>query len=334
MAGQQQLMPVPLAVIQPGTRAPVDLYIRDPRTLRHTLYKAADTPLDEDVRKRLLERGIEQLYLRTEDRAALYQYLEEHITGIIRDRLLPTEEAARIVYKSSTRVMEDVFSDPRAGRNIRRAQNMVEAIVSAILHEPNTLWQITSIASHDYYTYTHSVNVCVFLVGAARYCLGLEDESALQNIASGGIFHDIGKTLVPEDVLRKPEGLTEEEFSMIKQHPEKGLEILGPNIQVRPATAAVIRSHHERLDGSGYPDGLWGQEVEPVARLAGIVDTYDAMTTDRPYAAARQPYEALEFMLAAATDELDVDLLRSFIRFLGPREARAEGPSAAGARGR
>jgi len=319
------VFPVPLAAMQPGTLAPVNLYIRSLHPFEHyVLYKAAQTPLREEIRDRLLEHAVQTLYLRTEDEGAYYDYVEQNIGAIVRDDLLPTEKASEIIYKSSSRVMEQVFEAPRSGKSVKRARAMVEATVLSVMKNPDAAWHMLDMASHDYYTFTHCVNVAVFLVAAGRDVLGITDARSLERIGLGGIFHDIGKSQIPEGILNKPGRLSNEEFDTIKKHPLLGADIVSGDRRVSPTAAQIVRGHHEHWDGSGYPDGLADRSIGKVIRLSTIVDVYDAMTTNRPYADARDPYQALRVMVNEMASELDVPMLRSFVKFLGPRDLRQE----------
>ena len=328
-ASKENFMPVPLAVMQAGTLAPVDLYIRV-RPGRFTLYKKAQARLYEKTRLRLLDHGVKSLYLCEAGREAYHQYVEENIAAIVRDDLLPPQQACEIVYDTSSRVMVDVFDDPRSGRNLQRVHAVVEATVLSILKRPDSLWHMTALASHDYYTYTHCVHVGMFLVAGGREVLGISDPDQLRRIGLGGMLHDIGKSQIPDELLTKPSRLTPEEFELIREHPALG-EKIARQIKRLPATAArIIRSHHEHLDGKGYPDALSGEQLSPIVRLAGIVDVYDALTTDRAYAAARSPYDALELMMNEMESQFDAHMLRSFVRFLGPKDQRQEDSVGAG----
>lgn len=129
--------------------------------------------------------------------------------------------------------------------------------------------------------------------------LGLPDED-LQALARGGYFHDIGKIALPDAILLKPDALTPEEFALVKEHPVIGDRLCG-DLRSLTRVRSIVRHHHERLDGSGYPDGLRGDEIPLLAQIIGIVDVYDAITTTRPYRSARSPEEAL----AALAEEVD-----------------------------
>jgi putative nucleotidyltransferase with HDIG domain len=321
---EQDLFPIPLAVMQPGTLAPVNLYIKFRRPPRIILYKRAYAPLREEIRERLMDRGVAELFLRKQDEKAYYDYVEQNLTAIVRDELLPPQQTSRLVYESSSRVMAETFEDPRSGRNMQRAHTMVEATVLSILKDPEALWHMTAIAAHDYYTYTHCVHVCMFLVSACRDLLGITDISMLRPIGLGGLFHDIGKSQIPPEILNKPGKLTNDEFELVKKHPVLGVELVKDDRRVPRSSAQIIRSHHEHFDGFGYPSGLSGEGIHKVSRLATIIDVYDALTTKRPYAPARDPYQALELMLNQMASHFDVPMLRAFVKFLGPKEFRME----------
>jgi putative two-component system response regulator len=142
----------------------------------------------------------------------------------------------------------------------------------------------------DAYTEGH----CQRLAGYATEMgtlLGLPDDD-LQALGRGGYFHDIGKIALPDSILLKPTSLTPEEFEQVKEHPVIGDRLCG-DLRALHRVRSIVRHHHERLDGSGYPDGLKGDEIPLLAQIIGIVDVYDAITTTRPYRSARTSEEAL-----------------------------------------
>jgi len=320
----EELFPIPLAVMQPGTLAPVNLYIIYQHPAHAILYKRTRAALKEETRVRLLAHGVDRLYVRKKDEHSYYDYVEQNIHAIIRDDLLPVETAAKLVYESSSRVMKQTFEDPRSGRNLKRAHSMVEATVESILKDPETLWHMTGMATHDYYTYTHCVHVCMFLVTAARDLLGISDPQMLKHIGLGGLFHDIGKSQIPEQILNKPGRLTDDEFRTIQEHPALGANLVKRDQKLGRTALQIVRCHHEHFDGGGYPGGLAGEGIGRLSRLAAIVDVYDALTTKRSYGPARDPFHACELMLNQMSAEFDGPLLRAFVKFLGPRVMRLE----------
>lgn len=316
---EREFFPVDLAVMQPGTAAPVDLYLRQEGA--YVLYKKAEAALTEQVRQRLLENGVELLYMRTEDEEAFHEYLADQAGAILEDDLMPAEHLMPVMYQASTRVMKDLFADPRSGENMKRAAEMARSLVDSILQSPEPLKSATQLMSHDYYTYTHSVNVCIFLVASAKELADLDDKESLYEVGCGGIFHDLGKSQVPKTILNKPGKLTDEEFDQIKKHPVDGLKLVGEQFDVTERAKSVIRGHHERFDGTGYPDRVPSGRLDTVVQLSTVVDVYDALTTNRSYADARTPYDALHLMVNGMQGHFCQPLLRAFIRFLGPKEA-------------
>lgn len=315
--GPPVYVPVSVGVIQPGSVPPVDLFVRISPD-HYTLHHAAHTEFDEQARKDLVERNIENLYIRKDHEDGYSDYVEDSIDAILRDDLLTQKEACSLLYQSSSQVMADLFNNPRSRRNVRRAERMVRTTVESIMNNPDALWQVMAVASRDYHTCTHSVNVCMFLVASSSALLGIDGQKELEQIGMGGMLHDVGKSMIPDEILGKPGKLSAEEFARVREHPRHGLELVADSPSLNGAGRSIIHHHHESCDASGYPDGLAGDRIRPVARLAKLVDVYDALTTDRCYGRARQPYAALDLMLGPMKSQFDVGLLRRFVRFLGP----------------
>src|SRR5690606_1084692 len=163
----------------------------------------------------------------------------------------------------------------------------------------------------DAYTEGHCHRLARYAVEVGRL-IGL-DEHDLQALSRGGYFHDIGKIGLPDAILLKPGALTPEEFDRVKQHPIIGDELCGKLRALQPVRG-IVRHHHERLDGSGYPDGIAGDEIPLLAQIIGIVDVYDAMTTDRPYRMAMTEAEAIaELRHEVAKGWRRADLVEAFI---------------------
>ena len=152
---------------------------------------------------------------------------------------------------------------------------------------------------HDYCTFIHSVNVAILATLTARE-LGYKGR-CLRYLTMGAILHDLGKLKIPSEILNKSEPLTESELNLIKQHPIEG-EAMLRNADVLPSILRIVRQHHERWDGKGYPDGLSGINIHLDAQIVAVADVYDALTADRPYRKALPPYHALEIILATGKD--------------------------------
>lgn len=168
-----------------------------------------------------------------------------------------------------------------------------------------------ALEAKDAYTSGHSIRVSQYAVGTAQR-LGFDGVS-LDGIRLGGELHDIGKIGMREAVLHKPGTLTDEEFRQITEHPALGERMLQPLAQESPDVLRIVRSHHERLDGRGFPDGLRGEKIPIEARIVAVADAFDAMTTERPYRDARQPVDAVEELRRVAGTQLDPAAVEAFV---------------------
>ncbi len=153
--------------------------------------------------------------------------------------------------------------------------------------------------------------------------LGFEDED-LKPFCTGMLLHDVGKTKISTDILNKKGKFTEEEFAIVKKHPEWGVEILKETGNGFTDEYTITLQHHENYDGSGYPHGIQKDEIHRCGKIARIIDVYDALTTNRPYAQAIRPFAALVEMKEKMSNCFDRELLKEFIRFSGPYDPRAK----------
>ena len=211
------------------------------------------------------------------------------------------QRAVQIRHQAST-LVRTVMQDARLGKAIEldQVQPVVQNITESILRNPGALVGLLRIKNKDDYTFLHSVSVCTLLVAFCRSRNMPADIT--QQAGLGGLLHDTGKALVPDAILNKPGPLTDEEFAIIKKHPEDGYNILKQTPEIGPIPLDITLHHHERRDGSGYPGKQAAEEISELAQMAAIVDVYDAITADRCYhkgmsaaAALRKIYEWSKF---------------------------------------
>ncbi|MYM29052.1 HD-GYP domain, c-di-GMP phosphodiesterase class II (or its inactivated variant) [Duganella sacchari] len=211
------------------------------------------------------------------------------------------QRAVQIRHQAST-LVRSVMQDARLGKAIEldQVQPVVQNITESILRNPGALVGLLRIKTKDDYTFLHSVSVCTLLVA---FCRSRNIPADITHQAGlGGLLHDTGKALVPDKILNKPGPLTDEEFAIIKKHPEDGYNILKQSPEIGPIPLDITLHHHERRDGSGYPSKQANDEISELAQMAAIVDVYDAITADRCYhkgmsaaAALRKIYEWSKF---------------------------------------
>lgn len=224
--------------------------------------------------------------------------------------------ASRIVDKSKEAVYT-MFSEARMGKavNVDNAKELVEEISSSVMRNPGALIGLARLKTKDDYTYMHSVAVCALMVALAKQ-LGL-DEHQTREAGVAGLLHDIGKMMVPGDILNKPGKLTDEEFISVKEHPAAGYKMLRDSEGVSEISLDVCLHHHEKIDGTGYPKGLKGEEISLFARMGAVCDVYDAITSNRPYKQGWCPAESLRKMAEWSKGHFDEKIFQAFVKSIG-----------------
>jgi putative nucleotidyltransferase with HDIG domain len=168
--------------------------------------------------------------------------------------------------------------------------------------------------THDYYTYTHSVNVCVIGIALAQKC-GVKGED-LKALGSGLLLHDIGKSKIDVTILNKNGPLNGDEWRIIKTHPEVGAKIVKDSRPAKPVTLQIIRQHHEKCTGRGYPLGLVEEEIHLFSKIAALADVYDALTTNRAYKGAADAYPAIHLMQQEMAEDFCPNLFEKLVLLL------------------
>lgn len=225
------------------------------------------------------------------------------------------KRASQIVAKGREAVVS-MFQEARMGKAVDAdaAAPLVEEISNSVLRNPGALISLARLKTADDYTYLHSVAVCALMIALARQ-LGL-DEQQVREAGMGGLLHDMGKALMPPAILNKPGKLTDEEFAVIRTHPDEGHRMLLAGRGISDTIRDICLHHHEKFDGSGYPEGLKGGEISLMARMGAVCDVYDAITSNRPYKAGWDPAESIRRM-AEWQGHFDPSVFQAFVRSLG-----------------
>ena len=192
---------------------------------------------------------------------------------------------------------------------------VAEEMVDTMFTHGDAMLCLARIRAKDAYLMEHSMNVAILLANFGRY-LGLE-RNVLKELTLGGLLHDVGKIMTPDEVLNKPGKLTDEEFGVMRQHVVHSYDILSNTAGITPTMLEVAANHHERLDGTGYPQRLKGDQLSLYTRMSGIVDVYDAVTADRVYKQGMQPTQAFRILLKGINQHFDAELVTKFIKCMG-----------------
>ncbi len=225
--------------------------------------------------------------------------------------------AASHTYQSTKLQIKRLLASAQLGQalNLKEAQAAVKDCVERVLNNPNAILWLTRLKHQDEYTAEHSVNVCLLSIA-----LGREMELApyeLENLGICGLMHDIGKMKVPAEILNKPGPLDPQEFAEMARHTVYAKQLLMGRTDIYPGAVDVAYSHHERLDGKGYPRGIDSSKLSLFTRIVTVADAYDAMTSDRCYKSGMSSLDALKVLNNNSGSQFDPELVRRFVAMIG-----------------
>ncbi len=301
--------------------------------LNHPFAKGQFNIKSKDQIKKILESGFDEVKIDTSkeiqvveperkvkgirDEAAPHKWepgklVPPALREAIQDKGMTPEKRAVVVYESSVELMSRLLEDPKA-ENIGEAKECIGEIVDMVLSQDDTSSHLLRITSHDFYTYTHSVNVGVFAILLAKNLFKGNDAHDMHELGAGFFLHDLGKVHIDTSIINKPGRLTDDEMKQMKTHPYQGYKLLSETGQLSEECAVIALQHHEREDGTGYPRGLRGDQIHTYGRLCSIADVYDALTAERSYKARLSPFDALKVMKNEMLHHFQKNIFEKFV---------------------
>jgi HD-GYP domain-containing protein (c-di-GMP phosphodiesterase class II) len=293
-----------------GAKLDFSVYESNETKTAMSLFLQSDSVVDGNNKVRL--REIENVFIADNEYERYELYAQRHLQSIANSPDIPFFEKASLVYEKASEVMDELFRNPDALGNIQKSQAIVNGFVSLALQNEATLSSIMKIAAHDYYTHTHSINVSIYSLSLAKF-IGLKDKD-LEDMGMSSMLHDLGKSRVDWEIINKNGKLSDAEFEQMKKHPGSGYEIAVEMGITDKRILAGIRSHHEKLDGKGYPDGLNDKQISLFPRIIAVCDVFDALTTKRSYKDAMTSFEAIKIMKEHMSTHLDMRLVNTLIK--------------------
>ncbi len=306
-----KLVPVDKRMLNIGLKLDFKLFQIEEKT-HMSLFLQADSVIDEEKKEKL--KYVEKVYALASEKDKYNKFLEANIQEIVKDETLTLDEKTDIVYEASSDLTKELYSNPDALKNSHLTENIVKPILETILYNEDTISSYLKIIEYDYYTHTHSLNVSVYAL-----CLGAElkiEEERLTALGRSALLHDIGKSKIDPKIVNKEGVLTNEEFEVMKKHPNYGYEVaLHYNITDNDILDG-IKHHHEKVDGMGYPNHLSDKKLGLFPRIISVCDVFDALTTRRSYKNAMHSYDALMLMKTHMASHFDKSILDTFIKML------------------
>lgn len=257
---------------------------------------AKNTSFKNYYKDKLQDRGIDKIYIA--DKLSEGIEIKDVISEKIRLKTVNLVRDTLSLFKATQQI------------DINRLETSVIDIVEDILNNKEILYDMVDIKSKDDYTYGHCVNVAVLCVMLGRK-MGA-DKPYLRKLALGGLLHDFGKILIPDEILNKPDKLSSDEFNIIKQHPFQGYQIFKEHPSLTPISKVMILMHHEKINGQGYPLGITKKQIHEGARICSVCDVFDAMTSKRVYRDEFTIVDTINEMEKMTKEHLDEDIFKTF----------------------
>jgi HD-GYP domain-containing protein (c-di-GMP phosphodiesterase class II) len=250
----------------------------------------------------------------------LERFLQDNKKKVEYTNTRPTKEEipeAKTALESASNQVAHIMEDVKAGKNLNIAavRGVVEPILDSIIRNSEAYMWLSMMQKKSSYTYSHSVDNCALAIAFGRF-MGLPKKD-LRKLAIGLLMMDMGNVRVPEGILNKKGRLTEAEYRIVKRHVDHGVDILKKTNGMNEDIINIALTHHERFDGSGYPNALQGTQIPVYGRMAAIIDCYDAMTSNRPFSAAKSPYSALQNIYNWRGSAFQPELIEQFLQCMG-----------------
>ncbi len=314
--------------------APYDLYV-NASSIQNKQKFVRIFPLGEELTASDLaglKKKYFQLYV-SEDQRNLY------MRSLVNSDNVEDEETVSFIKDSAIKYLHNVF-DPEKEFSTEVLYKTIEGCKDAVENMIDVLDDysidglrllIGNLSTHDFYTYDHSINVSMYCITILRVLKPNASKAELVHAGLGGLLHDLGKIKIPTDILNKPSGLSDDEYNVIKTHPDLGLGLLlnSDSLDFEDLDlniiARVVHEHHENVDGTGYPNKLAGKDIHLLARICAIADFFDAITTKRSYAEVMTMSKALEVMDKATNKKIDEKLFKLFAAHVGYTKATTTG---------
>jgi HD-GYP domain-containing protein (c-di-GMP phosphodiesterase class II) len=290
---------------------PFNIYSLDSKR-SYILFCKAGYEITVERKLQLNERN-RTFYVQSEELVNYLDYAANRINQIVLNPNIKVNEKTLIMKSVGDRLIHRILQNPKSGRTYELTDNFVNSHITMLTTIPEVKNDLFSVAAHGSYLFSHSFNVCTLclLLGEVIY---EKNRRHLWRLGLGGLLHDLGMTKVDRAIVEKPGRLTAEEMAAIKKHPGFSREMLILSGYDFPdSVVQMVYSHHERPDGTGYPEGLYADEIHPYAHLAAVADTYDAITSDKPYKKMETHIVALDEM-AKTPDKFDKQVIEALLK--------------------
>lgn len=323
-AGSAPYTPISLAVLIPGHRLTFDLYLKvaqkGGKDFAYVSFLKQEEAWEDKWQDLLAQKGIDLLYFLNKDLESVIAYLNNYLLLLKHERLKVSPELLAVFSEHLNFSIRLALQSSRLGPVVQQAKGQVEDLIDRLQHDPASIKLVWQVLYHSYNLYNHSLNLC--LLGMAFMLFLKRSSRETRDLGLAGLFHDVGMTRIPQEIIAKVGPLTAGERAEINQHPEIGYRLLSKETSLSQVPNDVLRlslEHHENADGSGYPLHLPLTRQHPWTRIIRLLDSYESLTVTRPFRPAHKPFEAIKIIREARGPRgsmYDLATLKNFISFL------------------
>lgn len=322
----RECLPIKVRDLIPDRRLPCDLYFpsynRNENRIELFPVMSMGQVCERDFLETMRAEDVEEVYIKQEDEDSFQHYFDLNLRRMLQAQDVPVYTKTELLYDNAINIVKRLFREQPNEANLHLGRNLVSNFATHLAVDNVGSQALFTLFSKDYYTFSHCVQVAMLGMAFCRF-LGWSSEE-INDFGVGALFHDVGKNAIDLKILNKPGKLQSDEFEIIRRHPLLGYKQLGDVDVMTPDQLSVVLHHHEAMDGSGYPHRLRGSHIHKYARVARIVDVFDALTTKRVYKDAMSSAEALRVLQEEMAHTFDEQLLESFTKFIAPEMSPEE----------
>lgn len=309
----ERYVPISIESIEAEIFPDVALYLRS--GTGHVLYKSHGRDFSMLDSERLRKNGVEFLYVSHGEMEIINEYMENNAERLLRSDTLSSKAKGKMIYQTSVNFVSDIFTNPDKVADMERSKRLMENLLLYLSNDTGALSSLESVITHNYHTFVHSLQVTTLalLMHSEAYLVSRDE---MLDVGMGTLLHDFGKIFVPKEILNKNKRLTDNEIATIKRHPEEGYNYLKEKTQMSEVSLYIVRYHHERINGRGYPFGLTEKDIPRSAQIAGICDVYCSLAIDKTGRKALAPEMTIHIMrqeMQGAFNPFLLDVLESLV---------------------
>ncbi len=301
---------VPISIYRPGDKVDNDVYFYHLRN--YVLFKSKGTVWAQADADKLVNTQVDSLFIQFKSVKEHHIFLQDKLKNILAARDVPLQRKATVLYETADPILSTVFTSPQSQELLQGASAYAKSCIQ-YLNERGSLPELIKLSSDSFSEHSHALHVSAYSVALAKR-LGFQEQQTLFALGMGALLHDIGKSQISPDILNKPGELNDEEWLLIRQHPDMGEKILDLRQMVPILSRRIVFEHHERVNGKGYPKGI--KSVHQLSRIVAIADVFTALCAEKSYARAMSPFDALKYMITTMPHEFDRPYLQAFIAML------------------